>query len=172
MTTLYVLCGLPGAGKSTWARGNAGPLQAVVVCSDDVRRDFAADGRDPWDGDSVFAEVERRARRLLQDDRSVVLDATHFQRRYRTYVDDVVRGIDVRRVAVWFAVPLEICLQRNAGRNGVDFGERRMSDRFVLDLAEAFEPPTSDEFDEVVTVDVSPQRGGDVGRGAGAAGEG
>ncbi|MGZ4701283.1 MAG: AAA family ATPase [Ilumatobacteraceae bacterium] len=152
MTTLYVLCGPPGAGKSTWARENAGRLQAVVVCSDDVRRDLEAEGRDPWDGDSVFAEVELRARGLLQADRSVVLDATHFQRRYRTYIRDVVSGIDVQRVGIWFVVPLEVCLQRNAGRDGVAFGDRRMSDEFVRALAEAFEPPGSDEFDEVVTV--------------------
>ena len=152
MTTLYVLCGLPGAGKSTWARENAGRLEAVVVCSDDVRRDFEADGRDPWDGDSVFAEVELRAWGLLRADRSVVLDATHFQRRYRTYTQHVVSGIDVQRVAVWFVVPLEVCLQRNAGRNSLAFGYRRMPDEFVHALAETFEPPGSDEFDEVVTV--------------------
>ena len=122
------------------------------MCSDDVRRDFEADGRDPWDGDSVFAEVEQRARGLLQADRSVVLDATHFQRRYRTYLQDVVKGIDVRRVGVWFVVPLEVCLQRNAGRNSLTFGNRRMPDDFVHALAEAFEPPGGDEFDEVFTV--------------------
>jgi len=152
VTTLYVLCGLPGAGKSTWARENAGRLQAVVVCSDDVRRDFEADGRDPWDGDSVFAEVELRARGLLRADRSVVLDATHFERRYRTYIQDVVSGIGVRRIAVWFVVPLEVCLQRNAGRNSLAFGNRRMPDEFVRGLAEGFEPPGGDEFDEVFTV--------------------
>ena len=152
MTTLYVLCGIPGAGKSTWARDNAARLQAVVVCSDDVRRDLEAEGRDPWDGDGVFAEVELRARGLLLADRSVVLDATHFQRRYRTYVDDVVSGIDVRRVCIWFVVPLAVCLQRNAGRKSLAFGDRRMTDEFVRALAETFEPPGGDEFDEIVAV--------------------
>lgn len=153
MTTLYVLCGPPGAGKSTWARQNADRLEAVVVCSDDVRRDFEAEGRDPWDGDSVFADVELRARGLLRAGRSVVLDATHYQRRYRTYADDVVSGIDVQRVCVWFVVPLEVCLQRNAGRDSVAFGDRRMTDEFVRSIADAFEPPGDDEFDEVIVVD-------------------
>lgn len=159
MTTLYVLIGLPGAGKSSWARENAGGLQAVVVCSDDVRRDLHAAGEDPEDGDAVFAEVERRARRLLEADRSVVLDATHFQRRYRTYVERLVSGTDVRRVAVWFDVPLEVCLQRNARRNGSDFGDRRMTDEFVRGIADAFEPPGDDEFDEVLRVEPAPRTG-------------
>jgi predicted kinase len=152
VTTLYVLSGLPGAGKSTWARKNAGRLQAVIVCSDDVRRDFQADGRDPLDGDLVFAEVERRARCLLEADRSVILDATHFQRRYRTYVRRVVNGIGVRRVAILFDVPLETCLARNAGRSSLAFGDRQMTDELVRGLAAVFEPPGDDEFDEVISV--------------------
>ena len=150
MTTLYVLSGLPGAGKSTWARDNANRLQATVVCSDDVRCDFEADGRDPWDGDAVFAEVAKRVRRLLEADRSVIVDATHFQRKYRTYLRQREIGIDVHRVAIWFDVPLETCLQRNAGRNGLAFGDRRMTDDFVRELAAAFEPPARDEFDEII----------------------
>jgi protein phosphatase len=152
VSTLYVLSGLPGAGKSTWARDNARRLQAAVVCSDDVRRDFEVDGRDPSDGDAVFAEVQRRARRLLEGDRSVIVDATHFQRKYRTYLGQLGIGIEVHRVAIWFDVPLEICLQRNAGRNGFTFGDRRMTDDFVRGLADAFEPPALDEFDEIIRV--------------------
>jgi predicted kinase len=152
VTTLYVLSGLPGAGKTTWARENVARLQAVVVCSDDVRRDLQADGRDPSDDDFVFAEVERRARHLLQADRSVILDATHCQRRYRTYISRLVSGIEVHRVAVWFDVPLETCLCRNAGRTSLRFGDRRRPDDFVRGLADEFEPPSDDEFDEVITV--------------------
>ena len=152
MTTLYVLCGIPGAGKSTWARENRDRLRAVVVNSDDVRRDFEADGRDPWDGDLVFAEVERRARCLLESDRSVIVDATHYQRRFRSYLDQLGLGIDEHRVAVWFDVQREICLQRNAARTGTAFGERRMTDTFVHELADAFEPPDLGEFDEIIRV--------------------
>ena len=150
--TLFVLCGPPGAGKSTWARNNADRLQAVVLCSDDVRCDLDAEGRDPDDGDVVFAEVARRARCLLEVDRSVLLDATHYQRRYRTYLRQVVAGIDVRRVAIWFDVPVDVCLRRNAGRTGLTFGERRMTDDFVRELARKFEPPGDDEFDEILIV--------------------
>jgi protein phosphatase len=152
VTTLYVLSGLPGAGKSTWARDNANRLHATVVCSDDVRCDLEADGRDPWDGDVVFAEVERRARLLLEAARSVIVDATHFQRRYRTYLRHLGIGIGVHRVAIWFDVPLEICLERNAGRSGLAFGDRRMTDEFVRGLADVFEPPAHDEFDEIIWV--------------------
>lgn len=152
MRTLYVLCGLPGAGKTTWARDNADRLQASVVCSDDVRRDFEVNGRDPEDGDAIFAEVAQRARRLLHDGHHVVLDATHYRRRYRTYVADVVHGIDVHRVAIWFDVPVDVCLQRNAGRDSDNYGDRRMPASVIRSLADRFQPPTSREFDAIIVV--------------------
>ena len=64
----------------------------------------------------------------------------------------MVSGIDVRRVAMWFDIPIEVCLPRNAARRGLTFGERRMTDDFVRELAQAFELPGEDEFDEIITV--------------------
>lgn len=153
MTTLYVLIGLPGAGKSTWARQNADRLHAVVIGSDEVRREFQANGQNPLNGDQVFAEVERRARALLQTDQSVMLDATHYQRRYRTYAIDLARQLSVPCVALWFDAPLTDALRRNEWRTGDRFGEQRMTDDFIRDIAAHLDPPGKDEFDEVIEVD-------------------
>ena len=154
VTTLYVLVGLPGSGKSSWARASCGRLDAVVVGSDQIRRELRADGQDFFHDDLVFAEVERRARSLLEAGRSVILDATHYERRYRTYIFDVTRGLPVDRVAIWLAVPLAICLEQNSLRSSATYGERPMPEDFVRCLHDLFEPPGLDEFDEVVRVTV------------------
>lgn len=152
MTTLYILIGLPGSGKSSWARENGGRLHAIVVGSDEIRRELRADGQDFFHDDLVFAEVERRARSLLQAGQSVILDATHYERRYRTYTLDLTREIDADRVAVWFDVPLAACLQRNAGRSNRTFGDRPVPEYYLCTLHDLFEPPGEDEFDEVIRV--------------------
>lgn len=157
MTTLYVLIGLPASGKTTWAQRNFRSLHAVVVCSDDIRRDFQADGRDTLNTDLVFAEMERRARSLLHADQSVVLDATHFSRTYRRYAVQLANETRARRVAVWFDLPLSVCLDRNARRGDGTRGEVDgpffpPSDRDMRDIADLFQPPGSEEFDEVVRV--------------------
>jgi predicted kinase len=152
MMTLYVLIGLPGSGKSTWARENAAHLRAVVVGSDEVRREFQASGQNPLNGDAVFAEVERRARTLLQTDQSVILDATHFLRKYRTYALHLAGDCCARRVAIWFDVPLDICLQRDAQRSNLTFGDEQVPEEVVRRMAAMFQPPGRDEFDEVVRV--------------------
>jgi len=151
--TAYVLIGAPGSGKSTWARENASRLDAVVVGSDDVRNDFSVSGENPLDGDAVFAEVERRARDLLAAGQSVILDATHSRRRYRTYAIDLARDLDARRVAIWFDVPLEECLRRNAGRTGGTFGSESVPARVVRGIFEHLQPPGPDEFDEIIRIE-------------------
>jgi hypothetical protein len=149
---LYVLIGAPGSGKSAWARENAARLDAAVVGSDEVRNDFRMSGKNPINGDAVFAEVERRARDVLRAGRSVILDATHYRRKYRSYAISLARNLGVRRVGVWFDVTLDECLRRNAGRTGGTFGDESVPDDVVRDIFAHLQPPRPDEFDEVMRV--------------------
>jgi predicted kinase len=131
---------------------DADRLGAVVVGSDEVRAEFQARGENPHDGDAVFAEVERRAHAHLQADRSVILDATHYQRRYRTYAIDLARQLRVPCVAVWFDTPLTTALQRNGWRTGDRFGEQRVPDHIIREMAAHFDPLGRDEFDRVIRI--------------------
>jgi len=148
MPTLYVLIGLPGSGKSHWAQTNAHQINAIVVGSDEVRAEI----QNPRDGNAVFAEVERRARAHLQTDRSVILDATHYQRRYRTYAIDLARQLRVPCVAIWFDTPLATALQRNGWRTGDRFGAQRVPDHIIRNMAAHLDPPGREEFDRVVRI--------------------
>jgi predicted kinase len=150
--TLYVLVGAPGSGKSYWANASAAQLNAVVVSSDEVRNDFLGEDRDPHAGESVFAEVERRAREALQANRSVILDATHYQRKYRLYALNLAREFEVPSVAIWFDAPLEECLKRNRWRSGRAFGDQIIPDQIIHDIVAHLEPPTPDEFDRIVRI--------------------
>lgn len=153
MNTLYVLIGAPGSGKSAWARENGLRLGAVVIGSDDVRNDFHANGKNPLDGDAVFAEVAQRARKALAAGRSVILDATHYRRRYRTYAIDLARDLGAHRVAIWFDLPLDVCLSRNAGRSGGTFGDEPVPDQVVRDIFAHLQPPRQDEFDAIIRME-------------------
>lgn len=81
-----VMTGLPGTGKSSWAKRLAPALRAAVVRSDEVRKRLAGLGPTAR-GDQnnlytqqitehTYTEVSRRGRAALSQGRSVVLDAT------------------------------------------------------------------------------------------------
>lgn len=150
---LYLLIGVQGAGKSTWAAANAARLEAQVVASDAIRNELDAAGH-PAEGhsDEVFAVLAERVGAGLQAGRNLIADATHVRRGWRQATLAVAGAQHARRVAVWFDVPLEVCLARNAQRPGGPWGDRRVDEDLIRQLWQATEPPGLDEFDEIVTV--------------------
>jgi predicted kinase len=153
--TLYVLIGIQGSGKSTWAKANAGRLEAVIVASDEIRNELAAAGLDPTDmGDRVFATLEERLAEHLAAGRSVIADATHARRAWREKEVAIARRFGARTVAIWFDLPLAVCQARNARKPGGEhWGDRIIPNAILRNMAEHFEPPGPDEFDaiEIVT---------------------
>ncbi|HEY4689324.1 MAG TPA: ATP-binding protein [Anaerolineae bacterium] len=149
MQTIYVLIGAPACGKTQWALRNAKRLGAFILSADVVREAIRQSGGDPFDGDRVFAELgQRLSERLLSGD-SVIVDATHWQRQYRSYAVSAARAVGARIVGVWFDVPLEVCLQRNDSRLGSSPGLRREDPETIRRIHVGLELPSIEEFDEI-----------------------
>lgn len=115
MTKLIITRGLPGSGKTTWARQQPG----WRVNRDDLRGMF----KTVWNhGDSededTCTEVQREAiTALLLAGRDVVVDDTNL----RVDVVDALRDIAHMYGAEFHVqdftdVPLEVCLERDAAR--------------------------------------------------------
>ena len=151
LPTAYVLMGVQASGKSTWAGANAGRLGAVVLASDAIRNELAAQGKEAEaeDGDAVFAIFNRRLAELLQEGRNVISDATHARRAWRRAEIDLGRSLAARLIGVWFDVPLEECLLRNTRRAGQAWGDRTVPEDYLRQVAAGFEEPQAGEFDEV-----------------------
>ncbi len=151
MSIVYILIGVQGSGKTTWAQANAGRLEAVIVASDDVRNELEAQGVDATDkGDLVFSIVEERLQRLVAEGKNVIVDATHARLKWREKEIAIARAGGAKVVAVWFDLPLAVCLERNdRKRNTTLWGERIVPREVLLGVARGFEKPTVGEFDEV-----------------------
>ena len=93
---LTIVGGLPGTGKSTLAQSLADPLEAMVLCTDDLRKDLAGRGHLERDLSPVgtgiygaehtertYGELLDRARTLLERGESVILDASWNRSAYR-----------------------------------------------------------------------------------------
>ena len=151
MSRVYILVGVQGAGKTTWARANAEQLNAVIVASDDVRNELEAQGINATDkGDLVFAIVEARLKQRVAEGQNVIVDATHARLRWREKEVTIARAGGAQVVAVWFDLLLAVCLERNAHKpNTKLWGERVVPKEVLLGVAQGFEKPMVGEFDEV-----------------------
>jgi predicted kinase len=113
---IVVLVGLPGSGKSTWLERNG----AAGLSSDAIRKLLADDETDQTIHVRVFQTLRYLLEQRLAIGRPVTyIDATSLTREERMPYLEIGRahGCDVE--AVFFDVPLAVCLERNARRNRV-----------------------------------------------------
>lgn len=81
---MVLLSGLPGAGKTTFARALGLLIDGVHIESDAVRRDlFAVPIYDPRESSRVFRRVEGLAREALEGGRHCIIDATNLAKKDR-----------------------------------------------------------------------------------------
>lgn len=140
---LYILSGLPGSGKSTWAKKNL--PNAVVVCKDNIRKEICGDVDDQSQNARVFRIARARTKELLAEGKDVILDATHLTEKSRRDMAELApKGTPV--VIVWFNTPLKTCLERNAGR------EKLVPESVIRKMHFTFARPKKSECSRLIVV--------------------
>ena len=138
---LAVLIGLPGSGKSSFARAR---LSGHVLVSKDLLRNSR---RKEARQTELIAEA-------LAAGRDVVVDNTHPRRGDREGVIAQAREAGARVVGYWFDASVADCLARNARREG----RAKVPPVAIFIAAKRFEPPALEEgFDALFRVQLSEQ---------------
>lgn len=113
-TSLVVLIGTTGAGKSTFARRH---FKATEIVSSDVCRGMVADDENDQSATpAAFELLHYIAGKRLAGGRLTVVDATNVQREARRQLVQLARDHDVLPVAIVLDVPERLCAERNATR--------------------------------------------------------
>jgi predicted kinase len=147
MPTLFLMCGLPGAGKTTLARELERERRALRFTPDDW---IAALDIDPCD-EPKRAQIEklqwRLAARALELGVDVVLDFGVWQRKERDEFRARAAALGARTEVRFLEVPREELLARLAARDAAPPPASFRVSAAQLDLYTTwFERPTTDEL--------------------------
>jgi predicted kinase len=135
--------GLPGSGKSSWfKRNNITPLS-----SDMVRLLLFDDSQEQRFQDLVFSNLRSMLKARLIARRPLnYVDATNLTPHERASWIKLAKDYDYEVQAVYFDVPLEICLERNRRR------DRTVDEDVMRRMAAKLKAPTFEEGFSKVTV--------------------
>lgn len=111
-TTVSMMIGIPGSGKSTFAK----TLSGVYICPDEVRKELYGDISVQGNSKEVFSIVEKRIKDALQNGDDVIYDATNTTP-YRKETIKEFHSYGATRVNGYFVdTPFEVCCERNRKR--------------------------------------------------------
>ena len=135
--------GLPGSGKTTWYK-----RRGVTPLSSDLLRNILFDdiSEQRYQG-LVFSTLRSLLRaRLIAKMPWNYVDATNLSPHERRQWIKMAKSFGYEVQAVFFDVPLAICMERNSKR------ERVVTDDVMQKMAERLRPPTFKEGFEKITV--------------------
>ncbi len=152
--------GLPGSGKTTWYK-----RRGVTPLSSDLLRNLLFDdiAEQRYQG-LVFSTLRSLLRaRLIAKMPWNYVDATNLSPHERKQWIKMAKSFQYEVQAVFFDVPLAVCMERNSKR------ERVVTDEVMQKMAERLRPPSFKEgFDKITVVRVKGQPGTDLGSAANA----
>jgi predicted kinase len=147
--TLILAVGLPGSGKSTFARRLAPKLSAAVLESDALRRLlFGQPTYGALESQRLFEAIRASARELLEHGRNVIVDATNVKESDRQPFYALARDTGARLIALRFTAPqpvIEQRLTRRSRRHDQDDSSSAGMAVYQM-LAEREEPVTIDHL--------------------------
>lgn len=142
-TTLHLVCGLPGAGKTTLARRIEQDVGAVRLCPDEW---IQALGLDLWD-EATRARVEclqwEIGKKMISLGVSVVVEWGTWGRSEREHLRDEAMAIGARVHLYILDPPLDILLRRVHARGLED---PPITERDLDEWSRSFQRPDAEEL--------------------------
>ena len=136
---LIILCGIPGSGKTTYAKNYIERnLNAIHLSSDAIRKELYGDENIQGNPSDVFSLMQKRAIESLNNGYKVLYDATNITRKDRAGIISICpKFAQIECHIIW--APIEVCIERDAAR------DRTVGTEVIDRMLKRFQAPYYDE---------------------------
>lgn len=153
--TLYLLCGVPGAGKSTYVKEHLND-KSCWCSRDNIRFSIITEDDEYFSKeDEVFEKFINSINTAIfaEHIENIYVDATHLSEKARNKVlDKLSFTSDIEIIPISFECSLATCLYRNMQREGL----ARVPKGVIRRMYYSYEKPTFDEkysYANIITID-------------------
>lgn len=148
MTTLNIMIGIPGSGKSNYAKKCLINDNTEYLSSDDIRIELYG-FEDQTHNNVVFETMKKRTLNALRNGKDVIYDATNLSKKRRNGIISEARKLSAQINAYLCCTPINIILERNITRV-----ERQLPWDKLVQMIQSIEPPMYYEgFDNIYLID-------------------
>lgn len=146
-SNFFMLIGISGSGKSTYAKQLSQEQNAIIVSSDSIRKELWGDENIQGNPLEVFNLVHKRVIENLRLGNNIICDATSLSIKDRASLLNKLTNINCFKTVIVIATPIEVCIEQDNQR------ERKVGREVIERQIRKFEIPFSGEgFDEIKIV--------------------
>lgn len=113
-----MLCGLPGAGKTTLAKRLLDE-NTVWLSSDKIREEFYGAEEEQGNAGVVFSKMKKRTIQALKEGKNVIYDACNINSKRRIGLLNEIKKINCVKKCIICATPYTKCIERDMSRSRV-----------------------------------------------------
>lgn len=153
MVKFYMMMGLSGSGKSTFAEKIAKEENCKIISSDAIRAEFYGDESIQGNAGKVFGEVHRRISKNLRSGNSVIYDATNLNaKRRKNFLKQLDQSrIECEKILWCIITPVSECIRRRS-QDGV----RKVDSQIIFRQRKNFQVPWLTEGWDYIHIEYYP----------------
>lgn len=141
--TLYLVCGLPGAGKTTYAKRLEGETRATRFCPDEAMESLSVSMFHEEFRDRLEKLFVRFAESILRQGSSVIIEFGSWGKSERDDLREMARRAGAMVCLYWLEAPIAELARRVHARGGPD--KDYFSEELLQETYDRIDHPTPEE---------------------------